>query len=69
MSPRVLVVSQDALSGQVAGTSIRALELARTLRDIADVTLAGVGDAPAEVAGLPAVGYRPADPKTLEPAL
>ena len=66
---RVLVVSQDALAGQVAGTSIRALELAKTLRDVAEVSLAGVGEVPGELDGILCMGYHPADPKSLRPAL
>ena len=62
---RLLVVSQDRLEGQVAGTSIRALELARALREDVDVTLAAVGTPPAEVDGLPCVGYHPQDPRAL----
>lgn len=67
--PRVLVVSQDRVEGQVAGTSVRALELARVLGDVADVTLAAVGSPPARVAGLPCVGYHPQAPAALDPML
>jgi glycosyltransferase involved in cell wall biosynthesis len=67
--PRVLVIAPDRLEGQVAGTGIRALELARVLSATADVTLAGVGDPPAEVAGLPCVGYHPQAPGALDRAL
>jgi glycosyltransferase involved in cell wall biosynthesis len=66
---RVLVIAPDHLEGQVAGTGIRALELARVLAADADVTLAGVGDPPAELAGIPCVGYHPQAPSALEPAL
>ena len=62
---RLLVISQDRLEGQVAGTSIRALELARALRDDADVTLAAVGEPPRDVDGMPCVGYHPQDPRAL----
>ena len=62
---RLLVISQDRLEGQVAGTSIRALELARALRDDVDVTLAAVGEPPRDVDGLPCVGYHPQDPRAL----
>jgi glycosyltransferase involved in cell wall biosynthesis len=65
----VLVISPDRLEGQVAGTSIRALELARVLSKSADVTLAAVGDSPAQVDGLPCVGYHPQAPATLGPVL
>jgi glycosyltransferase involved in cell wall biosynthesis len=66
---RVLVVSQDRLDDQVAGTSIRALELARELSKIASVTIAAVGDPPSEVSGLPCLGYHPHDPGGLRHAL
>jgi len=66
---RVLLVSQDRLDGQVAGTSIRALELARALGADHDVVLAGVGEPPATVAGLPCVGYDPQHPGALRPVL
>jgi glycosyltransferase involved in cell wall biosynthesis len=62
---RVLVIAQDRLGDDVGGTSIRALELARQLATRFEVTLAGVGEAPPEVAGLPCVGYRPHDPGAL----
>lgn len=67
--PRVLVISQDRLDGQIAGTSIRALELARVLRRSATVTLAGVGTPPAEIDGIPCVGYTPQHPDALRPLL
>lgn len=67
--PRVLVISQDRLDGQVAGTSIRALELARVLRRGARVTLAGVGTPPTEIDGIPCVGYAPQHPDALRPLL
>lgn len=53
----------------MAGTGIRALELARVLAAHADVTLAAVGEPPSEVAGLPCVGYHPQAPATLDPVL
>jgi len=61
----VLVISQDRLDGPVGGTSIRALELARVLRDHADVTLAGIGDVPAQRDGIACVAYRPQQPNAL----
>jgi glycosyltransferase involved in cell wall biosynthesis len=66
---RVLVIAPDRLEEQVAGTGIRALELARVLAGDADVTLAGTGEPPAELAGIPCVGYHPHAPSALEPAL
>jgi glycosyltransferase involved in cell wall biosynthesis len=66
---RVLVIAQDRLGEDMAGTSIRGLELARRLADSYEVTLAGVGDSPAEIAGLPSVGYQPHDPRELDAPL
>jgi glycosyltransferase involved in cell wall biosynthesis len=64
---RILVVSQDQLDGTLAGTGIRALELARVLAgDGGDVTLAAIGSPPPEVAGLPCVGYHPQAPAALD---
>jgi Glycosyl transferases group 1 len=66
----VLVLSQDRLDGPIAGTSIRALELAKVLAAAgSDVTLAGVGDAPARRDGLPCVGYEPQHPAALRSAV
>lgn len=67
--PRLLVIAQDRLDGQVAGTSIRALEQAAALSGSAEVTLAAVGTPPAEIRGLPCVGYDPQHPKALAPVL
>jgi glycosyltransferase involved in cell wall biosynthesis len=66
---RVLVIAQDRLGEDMAGTSIRALELARQLAGSFEVTLAGVGESPTEVAGLPCVGYRPHHPRELDAPL
>lgn len=62
---RVVVVSPVPLGGEVAGTGIRALELARVLAAHADVELAAAGAPPATVAGLPAWGYEPQQPRAL----
>ena len=67
--PRLLVVAAERLDGQVAGTSIRALELARALRSDAQVRLAAVGTPPAEIDGMPCVAYHPQDPSGLSDAL
>lgn len=66
----MLVISQDRLDGQVAGTSIRALELARALAvSGAPVTLAGVGEPPSTVAGLPCIGFDPQHPGAIADAI
>lgn len=70
MRPGVLVISQDRLDGQVAGTSIRALELARAISASgANVTLAGVGEPPSTVAGLPCIGFDPQHPGAIADAI
>ena len=66
---RLLIIAQDRLDGQVAGTAIRALELARALREDAEVRLAAPGSPPAQVDRLPCTGYHPQDPGDLRPAL
>src|SRR3954449_7923209 len=55
--PRVLVISADRVGADMAGTGIRATELARALRDVADVTLAGVDSWDVDGLGVPVVGY------------
>lgn len=70
MNPRrVLVVSHEPLQGQVAGTSIRALELARVLSEHHEVMLAAAGDPPGEVDGMPCVSFSPQAPTALEEPL
>jgi glycosyltransferase involved in cell wall biosynthesis len=66
---RLLVVAQDRLGDDLGGTGIRALEIARELAGRFDVTLAGVGSCPADVGGLPCVGYLPHDPRALKAPL
>lgn len=65
----MLVVAQDRLGDDLGGTSIRALELGRQLASSFEVTLAGVGSCPAEVAGLPCAGYLPHAPSGLDEPL
>jgi glycosyltransferase involved in cell wall biosynthesis len=67
--PRILVISQDRLDGQLAGTSIRALELAKVLSADADVVLAGAGSAPVSVGGITCVPYDPQDGSSLRDTL
>ena len=66
---RVLVLAQDRLGPDLGGTSIRARELGRVLAEHFDVSLAGVGDCPERVSGLPCTGYRPHDPRELDAPL
>ena len=53
------------MDGNLGGTSIRALELARTLAPVADVTLAGTGSPPASLHGMRCVGYELQHPSAL----
>ena len=62
---KILVVSQDSLDGALGGTSIRALELAKVLTAVGEVTLAGTGTPPATLAGIACVGYEPQHPSAL----
>jgi glycosyltransferase involved in cell wall biosynthesis len=59
MPRRVLVVTDDRLGEMLGGAAIRAYEIARSLAQVADVTLAGPGTGPP---GLPPVRYAPFDP-------
>jgi len=67
--PSVLVISRHGLGGNLAGTSIRALELARTLTAHADVTLAGTGEPPSSCEGIPCLGYEAQHPSALRGAI
>ena len=69
--PRVLVISMGPVGAEMAGSGIRALELARALREHAEVTLAATdvegeaaGDGERE-AGVALVPYQLRDPRAL----
>src|SRR3954471_15381947 len=64
--PRVLVISADRVGADMAGTGIRATELARALTDVADVRLAGVDSWDASGLGVPVVGYSLRSPEALD---
>ena len=66
---RLLVIAADRLDGQVAGTSIRALELARALRPTRTCSSPRSATPPAEIAGCPCVGYHPHARAALRAAL
>lgn len=64
--PAVLVVAPAGTGDRPGGTGIRALELARALSGVAEVSLAVEGDAPATVAGLPCTAFARNQPGALE---
>jgi glycosyltransferase involved in cell wall biosynthesis len=63
--PRVLVISMGPVGGEMAGSGIRAYELARALSEHAEVTLAAIEAEGEPVAGLPVVYYELRDPHAL----
>ena len=67
--PRVLVISTDRVGGEVRGVGIRSYEIARSLVDIADVTLAGVGEPQSTSPELALLGYDPTRPAALRAAI
>ena len=64
--PAVLVVAPAGTGDRPGGTGIRALELARALSNVADVSLAVEGDAPDTIAGLPCTPFARNQPRALE---
>ena len=67
--PRVLVISTAEVGGEVRGVGIRSYEIARSLADVADVTLAGVGEPRSTSPGLALIGYDPKRPSVLRTAI
>lgn len=67
--PRLLVISTAEVGGEVRGVGIRSYEIARSLADVADVTLAGVGKTQGASPGLTLVGYDPKRPFALQAAI
>src|SRR5215207_9575276 len=65
MPRSVLVVSDDRLGETLGGAAIRAYEIARSLRDVADVPLAGPGTEPPGLAPARHVPFEPGDPGAL----
>jgi glycosyltransferase involved in cell wall biosynthesis len=63
--PRVLVISMGPVGGEMAGSGIRAYELARALSEHAEVTLAAIEAAGDAVADLPVVYYEMRNPQAL----
>jgi glycosyltransferase involved in cell wall biosynthesis len=62
---RVLIITEDPVGELLGGAAIRALELARSLTDLAEVTLAAPGTEPAGLDGVRHVPYVPARPAPL----
>lgn len=65
--PRVLVISLEFVGRGMAGTGIRATELARSLTDVADVTLAAPDSRDAGGLGVPVADWSLRDPRGLWP--
>jgi glycosyltransferase involved in cell wall biosynthesis len=62
---RVLILTEDPVGEVLGGAAIRAFELGRALTDVADVTLAAPGTAPAGLAGVRHVPFTVARPAPL----
>jgi glycosyltransferase involved in cell wall biosynthesis len=65
MPRSVLVVTEDPLGETLGGAAIRAYEIARSLSDIADVTLIGPGTEPPGLGPVRHVPYESGDPRPL----
>jgi len=65
MPASVLVVTEDHLGEMLGGAAIRAYEIARSLTEVADVTLAGPGVEPAGLAPARHVPFELDDPRPL----
>jgi glycosyltransferase involved in cell wall biosynthesis len=67
--PTVLFISADPVGASMAGAGIRHLELARVLREHADVVIAHTGAHEEAIDGIPTIPYRPHLPHRLKPTL
>jgi glycosyltransferase involved in cell wall biosynthesis len=67
--PQVLFICADPVGDEMAGLGIRNWELARVLREHADVTVAHGGGESRDDAGIRLVPYRPHDPRALIPLI
>jgi glycosyltransferase involved in cell wall biosynthesis len=65
MPASVLVVTEDRVGKMLGGAAIRAYEIARSLTDVADVTLAAPGIEPSGLAPARHVPFEPDDPSPL----
>jgi glycosyltransferase involved in cell wall biosynthesis len=65
MPASVLVVTEDRLGEMLGGAAIRAYEIARSLADVADVTLAAPGIEPSGLAPARHVAFELDDPRPL----
>ena len=64
MPASVLVVTEDRVGEMLGGAAIRAYEIARSLADVADVTLAAPGIEPSGLAPARHVPFELDDPAT-----
>jgi glycosyltransferase involved in cell wall biosynthesis len=69
MPRRVLVVTEDPLGEMLGGAAIRSFEMARSLTDVADVTLAAPGSEPPGLAPVTHVPFELEDPRAVRPLL
>jgi glycosyltransferase involved in cell wall biosynthesis len=67
MPPNVLIVTDDRLGETLGGAAIRAYEMARSLVDLADVTVAGPGSEPPGLRPARHVPFELDDPRPLRP--
>jgi glycosyltransferase involved in cell wall biosynthesis len=67
MPRRVLVVTEDPLGEMLGGAAIRAFEMARSLTDVAEVTLAAPGSEPPGLAPVKHIPFELEDPRALRP--
>jgi glycosyltransferase involved in cell wall biosynthesis len=67
MARSVLVVTEDRVGEMLGGAAIRAYEIARSLSDVADVTLAAPGTEPPDLAPAQHVPFELEDPRSLRP--
>lgn len=67
--PSAVVISLEAVRPSMAGTAIRAYELARALQPHADVTLAAVRSDDEPPPDVRHMGFRPQDPAALQPLI
>jgi glycosyltransferase involved in cell wall biosynthesis len=65
MTPRVVVVTEDAVGEVLGGAAIRSYEIARALTPVADVTLAAPGGEPAGLGPARHVAFEVGDPRPL----
>ncbi len=67
--PNVLVICGEPVGSTMSGLGIRCVELARALRDVADVRLAAARPSPSSIEGIPVVTFEPHAPRALKPLI